>query len=107
MTEELQRRRGGLLLGLSAYLLWGVLPIYFKALAQVRPTEIVAHRIVWSLVFLAALVTARKRWPAIRAALGSSQVMMTLIVTAMLIGVNWLVFIHAVVNGHVLEGSLG
>jgi len=107
MTEELQRRRGGLLLGLGAYLLWGVLPIYFKALAQIRPTEIVAHRIVWSLVFLAVLVTTMRRWPAIRAALGSGQVMITLIVTSLLIGVNWLVFIHAVVNGHVLEGSLG
>jgi len=107
MTEELQRRRGGLLLGLGAYLLWGVLPIYFKALAQVRPTEIVAHRIVWSLVFLAVLVTTLRRWSAIRAALGSGQVMMTLMVTSLLIGVNWLVFIHAVVNGHVLEGSLG
>jgi len=107
MTEELQRRRGGLLLGLGAYLLWGVLPIYFKALAQVRPTEIVAHRIVWSLVFLAVLVTTMRRWSAIRAALGSGQVIMTLMVTSLLIGVNWLVFIHAVVNGHVLEGSLG
>jgi chloramphenicol-sensitive protein RarD len=65
MTEELQRRRGGLLLGLGAYLLWGVLPLYFKALAQIRPTEIVAHRIVWSLVFLAVLVTTMRRWPAI------------------------------------------
>ena len=107
MTDEHQRRRRGLLFGLSAYLLWGVLPLYFKALASVRPTEIVAHRIVWSLVFLAALVTAWKRWPAIRTALGSSRVMMILMVTALLIGVNWLVFIHAVVNGHVLEGSLG
>ena len=107
MTEELQRRRGGLLLGLGAYLLWGVLPIYFKALAQIRPTEIVAHRIVWSLVFLAVLVTTMRRWSAIRAALGSGQVIMTLMVTSLLIGVNWLVFIHAVVNGHVLEGSLG
>ena len=107
MTDEHQRRRSGLLLGLSAYLLWGVLPLYFKALAQVRPTEIVAHRIVWSLIFLAALVTASRRWPTIRAALGTSRVMMILMVTALLIGVNWLVFIHAVVNGHVLEGSLG
>ena len=107
MTDEFQRRRSGLLLGLGAYLLWGVLPIYFKALAQVRPTKIVAHRIVWSLVFLAVLVTTMRRWSAIRAALGSGQVIMTLMVTSLLIGVNWLVFIHAVVNGHVLEGSLG
>ena len=99
--------RAGLLFGLGAYLLWGVLPLYFKALVHVTPTEIVAHRIVWSLVFLGALVTAWRRWPAIRAAVTTGRVLMTLIVTSILIAVNWLVYIYAVVNGHVLEGSLG
>jgi chloramphenicol-sensitive protein RarD len=99
--------RGGLALGLGAYLLWGVLPLYFKALAGVGAVEIVAHRIVWSLFFLAALVTLRTRWPAIRAAVTTPRVLMTLALTSALIGVNWLVYIYAVMSGHVLEGSLG
>jgi chloramphenicol-sensitive protein RarD len=99
--------RGGLALGLGAYLLWGVLPLYFKALAGVGAVEIVAHRIVWSLFFLGALVTFWKRWPAIRAAVTTPRVLMTLALTSTLIGVNWLVYIYAVMSGHVLEGSLG
>jgi len=107
MSDPHGQRRAGLLFGLGAYLLWGVMPLYFKALAHVSALEIVAHRVVWSLVFLAALVGLRKRWPAIRAALGTGRVLTTLVVTTLLIGINWLVFIYAVVSGHVLEGSLG
>lgn len=107
MAEDHRRFRAGLMLGLGAYLAWGVLPLYFKAIAEVDPVEIVAHRIVWSLVFLAGLATLWGRWPAIRAAVTTGRVLLTLILTALLIGVNWLVFIYAVVSGHVLEGSLG
>lgn len=107
MGEAHSDRRAGLLFGLGAYLLWGVLPLYFKALVHVAPTEIVAHRILWSLIFLALLVTLWRRWSAIRAAVATGRVLLTLIVTALLIAVNWLVYIYAVVSGHVLEGSLG
>jgi chloramphenicol-sensitive protein RarD len=102
-----KRFRGGLALGLGAYLLWGVLPLYFKAIDHVGALEIVAHRIIWSLFFLAALATWWKSWPAIRTAVATPRVLMTLALTAALIGVNWLVYIYAVVSGHVLEGSLG
>ncbi|HEX8578030.1 MAG TPA: EamA family transporter RarD [Allosphingosinicella sp.] len=105
MTDN--RHRGGLALGLGAYLLWGILPLYFKAVDHVGALEIVAHRIVWSLFFLAALVTWWKKWPGVRAAFSTPRVVMTLALTACLIGVNWLVYIYAVVSGHVLEGSLG
>lgn len=107
MTDDHARRRAGLLLGLGAYLLWGVLPLYFKALAAVAPTEIVAHRIVWSLLFLGALATIWRRWPAIRAAVTTPRVLLTLVATSVLIGINWLVYIYAVISDHVLEGSLG
>jgi len=107
MTEDIGRRRAGLWLGLGAYGLWGVLPLYFKALVHVPSTEIVAHRILWSLVFLGALVSIWRRWGAIRAAVTRPRVMLTLIATALLIAANWLIYIWAVVNGHVLEGSLG
>ena len=107
MAQTYTDRRAGLWLGLGAYLLWGVLPLYFKALAHVAPSEIVAHRILWSLIFLAAVVTLWRRWPALGAALKTPKVLLTLTATALLIGTNWLVYIWAVLNGHVLEGSLG
>jgi chloramphenicol-sensitive protein RarD len=107
VTPTRDTTRAGLLLGLGAYSLWGVLPLYFKALAGVGPIEIVAHRIVWSLFFLAALATLWRRWPAIRTAIATPRLAMTLALTATLIAVNWLVYIYAVLSGHVLEGSLG
>jgi chloramphenicol-sensitive protein RarD len=107
MTQDHARTRAGLLLGLGAYLLWGVLPLYFKALNHLLPSEIVAHRIVWSLVFLGPLVLLWKRWPALRLGLRSPRVMATLALTAALIACNWLVYVWAVLNGHLLEGSLG
>jgi len=107
MTEEQSRTRAGFLFGVGAYLCWGLLPLYFKLVAMVPSTEIVAHRIVWSLLFLAVLATLWRRWSAIRAALGTSRVMMTLTLTALLIGSNWLIYIYAIVSGHVIESSLG
>jgi chloramphenicol-sensitive protein RarD len=107
MTNDHARARAGLLLGLGAYLMWGVLPLYFKAIGHVPATEVVAHRIVWSLVFLAALATLWKRWGGIREAIINPKVLGTLALTACLIGTNWLIWIWAVLNGHVLEGSLG
>jgi chloramphenicol-sensitive protein RarD len=106
-VTEHARTRSGLLLGLGAYTLWGVLPLYFKAIVHVGATEIVSHRIVWSLIFLAALAFLSRRWSGIRAALADRRVAATLVLTSVLIGINWLVYIYAVVSGHVLEGSLG
>ena len=107
MSSDHGVSRAGLLYGLGAYLVWGVMPLYFKLLAQVSPTEIVGHRIIWSLVFLAVLATLWRRWSAIRAAVTTPRVLLTLMLTALLIAVNWLVYIYAVVSGHVLAGSLG
>jgi chloramphenicol-sensitive protein RarD len=107
MSEDGSMRRAGLLFGVGAYLVWGVMPLYFKLLTEVAPTEIVAHRILWSLLFLGLLATLTRRWAAIRAAASSGRVLITLATTALLIAVNWLVYVYAVVNGHVLEGSLG
>lgn len=107
MTGTTDSNRGGVPLGLAAYAIWGFMPLYFKLLASVQPTEIVAHRILWSLLLLGLLATLWRRWGAIRAAIGTGKVLTTLIVTACLIAVNWLVYIYAIVSGHVLEGSLG
>src|SRR5687767_8181770 len=107
MTNDQSRTRAGLLLGLGAYLLWGVLPLYFKAMARVPSTEIVAHRVVWSLLFLALLAAILKRWAGVRQAIASPKMLATLTLTAALIAANWLIWVWAVMNGHVLEGSLG
>jgi chloramphenicol-sensitive protein RarD len=107
MTSDLGRARAGLLSGIAAYFLWGVLPLYFKAIAHVASTEIVAHRVIWSLLLLGALATIWGKWGGIRRGLASARVMLALAATALLIGTNWLIYIWAVVSGHVLEGSLG
>lgn len=107
MTGGTDRSKGGIPLGLAAYAIWGFMPLYFKLLAGVQPTEIVAHRILWSVLLLGLLATLWRRWGAIRAALGTGKVLVTLVVTACLIAVNWLVYIYAILSGHVLEGSLG
>jgi chloramphenicol-sensitive protein RarD len=107
MIHDHARTRAGLLLGLGAYLIWGVLPLYFKLLDRLQPGEIVAHRVLWSLLFLAALAGIWRRWRKISEALRETRVLAMLFVSATLIGGNWLVYIWAVLNGHVLEGSLG
>ncbi|MGE0180357.1 MAG: EamA family transporter RarD [Sphingomonas sp.] len=107
MTDEHARTRTGLLLGVGAYLSWGLIPLYFRAIAAVPASEIVAHRIIWSLLFLGLLIAALKRWGAARAALANRTALLILAATALLIGVNWLVFTYAVTSGHVLAASLG
>lgn len=107
MTQDQSNRRAGFFFGLVAYLIWGVLPLYFKLLTMVPPIEIVANRIVWSLIFLVLLITLWRRWKPIRAAFSSGRIVLILLLTAALIATNWLVYVWAVVNGHVLETSLG
>jgi chloramphenicol-sensitive protein RarD len=99
--------RSGLLLGLGAYLLWGLFPLYFRALRHVDALEVVAHRILWSLILLAVLLSWWKRWPALRAAARERRFLAILAGTAALISFNWLVYIWAVTHGHVIEASLG
>jgi chloramphenicol-sensitive protein RarD len=84
-----------------------VLPLYFKLIGHVPATEIVAHRVVWSLLFLLGLALLWRRWGTVRTALASPKMIGLLALTAALIGGNWLIWVWAVVNGHVLEGSLG
>jgi chloramphenicol-sensitive protein RarD len=99
--------RTGLLLGLSAYFFWGFLPLYFKLLVAALPSEVVAHRVIWSLFLLGALIVATRRWHHLRSAITSPKLLLILGASALLIATNWLVYIFAVVNDHVLEASLG
>lgn len=107
MTDGHARARAGILMGLGAYFLWGVLPLFFKAIGHVAATEIVSHRVIWSLFLLAGLATLLGKWPGIRKVFASRRLAGIMVVTTILVGINWLVYIYAVVSGHVLEGSLG
>src|SRR4051812_14710681 len=88
--------RTGFLFGLAAYALWGVLPIYFKAVADVPAVDIVAHRVLWSLPFLAILIAVSRGWRKVRAAAADRKTLGILCVTALLIGGNWLLYVYAV-----------
>ena len=99
--------RGGFALGLGAYALWGVLPIYFKAVADVPASDIVAHRVLWSLPFLALLTLLSRGWGKLRSVTASAKTMGILCLTSMLIGGNWLLYTYAVVSGHILAASFG
>ncbi|MEO7635846.1 MAG: EamA family transporter RarD [Sphingomicrobium sp.] len=99
--------RNGFFFGLGAYALWGVLPIYFKAISDVSAVDIVAHRILWSLPFLAVLVAVTRGWPAIRAALANPKTLAILSLSAVFIGVNWLLYVYAVTSGHIIAASFG
>jgi chloramphenicol-sensitive protein RarD len=97
----------GFAYGFAAYALWGVLPIYFKALARVPAVDIVAHRVLWSLPFLALLLAVAKGWDKVRIAVSQTKTLAILAVTALLIGANWLLYVYAVTSGHILAASFG
>ena len=98
---------GGFVLGLTAYALWGVLPVYFKALSSVAAVDIVAHRVLWSLPFLALLTSVTRGWDKMRAAANRPRTLGILVATAFLIGFNWLLYVYAVTSGHILAASFG
>ena len=97
----------GVLYAVGANLLWGFLPVYWKALKAVPPVEILAHRIIWSFIFLALLMTLRKRWAALREKLRCRRTLAAFLGSSGLIAVNWLLYIWAVNTGHLVETSLG
>lgn len=98
--------RGGVM-GLSAYLIWSFFPLYFKALAGVRPTEVLCHRILWSAAFLVVFLLLAGRLTDLGAIFRDRRMLTVLCGTTLLVGTNWLVFIWAVDAGRVLESSLG
>jgi chloramphenicol-sensitive protein RarD len=97
----------GVLYAAGAYLLWGFVPPYWKLLEHVPALQIPAHRILWSFVALAALISLRRGWGAVKQALLNRKTALTLVLTSVLVCVNWTVFIWAVVSGQLVESSLG
>src|SRR5437764_8595929 len=99
--------RRGFLFGIAAYGLWGVLPIYFKLLKGVGAVDIVAHRVLWSLPFLALLITIARARDKVRDAVTRPKTLGVLALTALLIGGNWLLYVYAVISDHILAASFG
>lgn len=96
---------GGVWFALAAYGLWGVAPVYFKQLAFADPAEVVAHRVVWSVLLLALVIWLRGQWPTVRALTGRQ--LAWLAVSGALISANWVLFVWAVFNARMLDASLG
>lgn len=97
----------GFFYALSAYLLWGFLPLYMKALAHVPPIEVIAHRILWSLPIALLVLWVRGRTRDLKTALRTPRMLAMGIATASLISVNWGIYVWAIGSGHAMEAALG
>jgi len=106
-TETNQQTAVGGLSAFLAFLIWGLSPIYWKALGRVEAFEIILHRVIWSFVFLMPLVLIGRQWEEFKSAVKNGRILGILLVTSILVGANWLIYIWAVNNGRVLQASLG
>lgn len=107
MAKERSEYSLGLLFGFSSYILWGLFPLYWPLLEPAGPLEIVAHRAVWTLVFCAVVLVVLKQMRTTIAILKNPRVMLGLLSTTVLISINWITYIWATNNGHVVEAALG
>jgi chloramphenicol-sensitive protein RarD len=97
----------GMIYAFTSYLVWGILPIYWKALGDLPALETTAHRVVWSALFVAVVLMLRRRWFWLREVVRTPLIAVTFVATAALIPVHWLIYIVAVSSGHIVETSLG
>ncbi|UGQ46285.1 EamA family transporter RarD [Massilia endophytica] len=97
----------GVLYAALAFFCWGLFPLYFHAIGEVPPMEILAHRMLWSLLFLAIVLAVRRQWKWLPDVLSKPKVVGAFIASALLLSANWLIYIWSVNNGHVLDASLG
>ncbi len=107
MNDLARKGGGGLAAAILAYVMWGFLPLYFHAMTSVPALELVAFRICFTLPFCLIVVAWRKMGPELLAALRTPAILLRLCASAGLIATNWLIFVIAVANGHVLASSLG
>lgn len=106
-TIQQNRTRFGVAYALAAFFSWGLNPFYFKAVATIPTFEILAHRIVWSMLLLLPLILFSRQWPSVIKALSDRKTLITLGATSIIVGANWLLYIHTVEVGRVLQSSLG
>ncbi len=99
--------RRGTLYGLAAYGIWGLFPLYFHALKPSGPWEVLAHRIVWTFVLCAGILTVRRDWGWLRTTLAHRRLAGGLTLAAVLIAINWVIYVLAVMSGRTYEAALG
>jgi chloramphenicol-sensitive protein RarD len=99
--------RAGLFYGFGAYIIWGVIPLYFRAVDGVSPSELLAQRIVWSFLLLSIVLTVMRRWSDLSRPLRTRRTLLALAVSAFLLAANWLIYIHSVARREVVQASLG
>lgn len=97
----------GFAFALTAYLMWGFLPLFMKAVAHISPAEVIAHRVIWSVPVAGAVLWAMGRTGDLRAAIRNPRMLAMAAVTAAVISVNWGVYVWAIGSGHALEAALG
>jgi chloramphenicol-sensitive protein RarD len=107
VTHQEAEHRRGIVYGASAYLLWGLFPLYFPLLEPAGAAEIVGHRIVWALLAMAALLAVTAGFRPFLALLRDRRRALLIVAAALLVAVNWFVFIYAVTTDHVIEAALG
>lgn len=97
----------GVILAILAYTMWGLAPVYFKLLQQISSHEILIHRIVWSSLLLAAIVSIKSNWSTVKKVFSTPKTLMILLISSVFLAFNWWLFIWAVNNNHLLDASLG
>lgn len=107
MSEHNLSQKRGVFYAFAAYTAWGLLPVYWKALQVIPAREILAHRILWSFIFVALLLLVKKQWRNARAVLRDPSKLIGLILSSLLITSNWYIYIWAVNSNKVVEASLG
>ncbi|MBC2776605.1 EamA family transporter RarD [Parasphingopyxis marina] len=107
MEDQERQLRLGLVAGLGAYLIWGVIPLYFKQMAHIGPMEIVAHRIVWTPLLLVVVIAFRRQVGSFLGIFRNPRILGALAASSAFIAINWLTFIYAVTTEHILAASLG
>ncbi len=106
-TLEKNSSRNGALSAISAYVLWGFAPLYFKLLTDIAAGEILMHRVIWSSVILLVMIIAMRKWSQLVAVFKHPKLVFHLSLSASFLAVNWFLFIWAVNNDHLLDASLG
>jgi chloramphenicol-sensitive protein RarD len=106
-APQRSENRRGLLAGFGAYLLWGGMPLYFPLLDPAAPLEIIAHRVIWSMVFCVLLLAVTRTFGQLGAVLRDRRLLGTLAVGAVLVAVNWSIYVWAVLEDRVLDAALG
>lgn len=104
---KVDENKTGIWYGVVAYTLWGILPLYWKLMQAVPPIEILAHRVLWSFVFMFLLIIFTGSWKTVAVGFADKKKLLLMFLCGLLVSINWFTYIYAVNTGHVIEASMG